>query len=238
MPLRHLGVNRFALIDIGECGLFVTTCNRHYGHAYVGARATEVRAHVPPPPCPLHPLSLARAPHPESVSRAAARPVLSPSRRVVVASTVATPTATQVQRYIKGIKFTLVMGVSACGEVFAMIIKDGNLDGQGFDDFLATPVFPLIGDRARVLMWDNLKAHLSATIQAIVANTFHQTLARPPYSPEFGPIEFVFGVIEGHLRKWQFQNVDDENFPNVINAAIRMATDARKFDNIFMHCGY
>lgn len=31
---------------------------------------------------------------------------------------------------------------------------------------------------------------------------------------------------------------DDEHFPNVVNAAIRMATDARKFDNIFMHCDY
>ena len=44
MPLGHLGVNRYDLIDIDECGLFVTTCNRHYGHAYVGKRATEVRA--------------------------------------------------------------------------------------------------------------------------------------------------------------------------------------------------
>ena len=41
MPLGHLGVNRYDLIDIGECGLFVTTCNRHYGHAYVGKRAVK-----------------------------------------------------------------------------------------------------------------------------------------------------------------------------------------------------
>ena len=62
-PLGHVGVNRYDLIDHDECGLFVTTCNRHYGHAYMGKRATEV------------------------------------------------------QQYIKGVKFTLVMGISAQGEV-------------------------------------------------------------------------------------------------------------------------
>jgi transposase len=182
--LGHVGLDRYDLIDIDECDLFVTTCNRNYGNVSLGERATEK------------------------------------------------------QKYIKGIKFTLVMGVSALGEVFLKIIPDGNLDADGFLEYLSTNVFPFIAGRVRILMWDNLRAHRTAAVHAAVLAAGHQYLDRPPYTPKWGPIEYGFGVIENHLRKLQFQNVTDINFPQMLMGAIHMATDAQKFDKIFIHSGY
>ena len=123
-------------------------------------------------------------------------------------------------------------------QVFYQIIEDGNLTGPGFLEYLTTYVFPHIVGQNRVHMWDNLRAHLTVPVRMAVAAAGHTWLARPPYTPKWGPIEFVFGVIENHLRKFQFQSVDDENFPQFISAAIQRATNAAGFDNIFVHCGY
>ena len=188
-PLGHIGVNRYRMIDIDEMGVFITTCNRHYGHGYVGERAVEV------------------------------------------------------QKYLPGSKFTVVLGISPLGETFLDIIEDGNLDQAGFVLFLERKVLPFCGPN-RVLLWDNLKAHLGAAVQALVANAALQpataglmSLARPPYTPHWGPIEFAFGVIESHLRRLQF-TVTSGNFRQCLMVAISSVLSAQMCDNIFIDLKY
>ena len=123
-------------------------------------------------------------------------------------------------------------------QVFFKLIEDGNLDGEGFREYLTQLVYPYIIGQQRVHMWDNLRAHMTVPVRMSVAAAGHTWLARPPYTPKWGPIEFVFGVVENHLRKFQFQNVNDQNFPQFISAAIQRATNPASFDNIFIHCGY
>lgn len=145
------------------------------------------------------------------------------------------PRATQV--YEKDVLFTVVLGVSAGGECFYRIIKDGGINGARFIDYLQGFVFPYCGNH-RVLMWDNLSAHLTAGVNAAVAAANGGTITtanRPPYTPHWAPIEFIFGVIEQHLRRFEGRS---EPFEQLLRAAIRSAVTPVTCYNVFKHCGY
>ena len=50
------------------------------------------------------------------------------------------------------------------------------------------------------MMWDNLSSHLTQNIRDAVAASGHQVLSRPRHSPDFAPVEWCFGDMDGWLR--------------------------------------
>lgn len=147
------------------------------------------------------------------------------------------PRETQVHEKDK--LFTVVMGISSSGECFYQIIYDGGINGPRFVEFLDNFLYPYCGN-GRVLTWDNLKAHLTPAVDASVAAANGGTLtslSRVPYMPGWGPIEFIFGVIEAHLRRHQYQ-ANRANFIRLLRSSIRSAVTPATCYNIFKHCGY
>ena len=89
-------------------------------------------------------------------------------------------------------------------------------------------------------MWDNLGSHLTPAVDAVIGAANGGTissLARPAYTPHWAPIEFIFGIIEAHLRRYQYQ-ATRQNFEQLLRRAIREAVTPVTCYNIFKHCGY
>lgn len=147
------------------------------------------------------------------------------------------PVETQIHEM--GQLYSVVMGISPAGECFFQIIRGGGINGPRFVQYLQEFVFPYCGGN-RVLMWDNLRAHLTPAVDAAVAAANGGTLTslpRPPYTPHWGPIEYIFGIIEAHLRRYQYQ-ATRQNFEQLLRLAIRTAVTPQTCYNTFKHCGY
>jgi transposase len=82
---------------------------------------------------------------------------------------------------------------------------------------------------------DNLSAHKSPRVDALVEGAGARVLRLPPYSPDFNPIEMAISKMKSVLRKLSRRSVES------LEAAVAQAmhsisrSDARGF---IKHCGY
>ena len=89
--------------------------------------------------------------------------------------------------------------------------------------------------RLFVFLMDNLNVHHNPMISMLLLNRGHAVVYRPPYTPEDGPIEFVFNVLESELVA---------KMPTISNAAdVRRTLEEKvqgmtEFSRYFHHCGY
>ena len=96
----------------------------------------------------------------------------------------------------------------------------GTMNGAMFLLFLETMVIPsLAGSGPRILMWDNLSSHLTPAIRDCVLRSGHQSLNRPAHSPDFAPIEWCFGEMDGYLRQREGQHTLDDYVASIAEAA-------------------
>jgi transposase len=90
------------------------------------------------------------------------------------------------------------------------LLDDAGTDQETFADFInevlqSLKVSNLENDQHRVLLWDNLSAHMTA----LVYNTVHgrptpnvfTIIPRPPYQPKYGPTEYHFAELCARLRQ-------------------------------------
>jgi len=96
-------------------------------------------------------------------------------------------------------QLAVVLGVDCIGSSW-ICIRDENLNEEGWLDYLTHDVLPFCGPN-RVLMYDNLRAHVTARATQLIVQSGHTPLARPVHSPWLAPIEFIFGLMEAHLRR-------------------------------------
>jgi len=64
-------------------------------------------------------------------------------------------------------KLTVVLGVDNIGSTWIRI-QHGNLDEAGWIDFLKNDVFPTCGPNRALLLYDNLKAHVTVRATQLV----------------------------------------------------------------------
>jgi transposase len=85
----------------------------------------------------------------------------------------------------------------------------GMITGLTFDGATDTEVFVLFVERClvpvlrpgQVVVLDNLSAHHSPRVDALVAACGARVMRLPPYSPDFNPIEMAISKIKTLLRK-------------------------------------
>jgi len=99
-------------------------------------------------------------------------------------------------------------------------------------------------DRDRIMLWDNLSSHHSPLVthrgrnQIPDAPTRWSIVPRPPYQPQFGPIEYIFCEIACELKRvaqpdWDTARMGQE----ILNIAGSIGRGG-SFDRTFEHCGY
>ena len=94
-------------------------------------------------------------------------------------------------------------------------------------------------DAHRVFIWDNLTAHHSAYVHTTVTNRFGPSqfsiVARPPYHPKYGPIEYKICEV---MEKIRLKKEEDWNMNRLEHEIMVAAHQIRRFDETFLHCGY
>lgn len=111
---------------------------------------------------------------------------------------------------------------------------EGALNSAVFAQWVAEQLVPTLRPRHIVIL-DNLSVHKGARArQAIEAAGCHLWFL-PAYSPDFNPIELVFGRLKAHLRSVQARTVD--TLMEAIGDRLNAVTEAHA-RACFRHAGY
>jgi transposase len=84
--------------------------------------------------------------------------------------------------------------------VRAPLAFPGSTDTTAFQTYVKDVLVPELRE-GDVVVFDNLKPHLSALVAPAIANTGARVLLLPPYSPDYTPIEEMFSQVKQGLRR-------------------------------------
>lgn len=132
-----------------------------------------------------------------------------------------------------GEDLTMLGALSASG-VEALMTVNGATDGEVFLAFVREVLAPTL-EPGDVVIWDNLGAHRSAAVRAVVEARGARLLFLPPYSPDMNPIERCWSKMKTFLRAAKART--REALETAIKQSLATVTesDARAW---FAHCGY
>ena len=72
----------------------------------------------------------------------------------------------------------------------------------GFSLITVTHYFLSLNERDSFLVMDNVSIHNERQLRIILAAKNITLVKLPPYSYDFNPIELVFGITKGYVRRW------------------------------------
>ena len=86
-----------------------------------------------------------------------------------------------------------------------------------FEEFIRNYIIPL-ATKPYTLIMDNLSIHKNKACLELLKKHQIEVIFQPPYSPEYNPIEFVWGWVKKSLRRGIERNIDDlvQQFMNKI----------------------
>jgi transposase len=118
-------------------------------------------------------------------------------------------------------------GMVCCGTF------DGATDADTFIAFVGELVKVI--EPGQVVVMDNLSAHRSGKIDALIESSGGSVLRLPPYSPDLNPIEMAISQVKSLLRKAERRTV--ETLQSMIGTALSSVTPNDALGYI-THCGY
>jgi transposase len=127
---------------------------------------------------------------------------------------------------------TLVAAITGDSAI-APLVLDGPMTTAAFEAYIEQVLIPALPTDSIVVM-DNLSAHKSSRVAALLHACGMQLRYLPPYSPDLNPIELMWSKVKSYLRTAQART--QEELWDAIATALRNVTpsDARGF---FRHCG-
>jgi transposase len=133
----------------------------------------------------------------------------------------------------RGANTTLLASMSLKG-MGPCVAVEGPTTATVFEAYIEKALVPSLRC-GQIVVVDNLSAHKSERVRALLEERGSQLLYLPPYSPDLNPIEQAFSKIKGALRKAGART--REGLIEALGAAISAVTsgDARGF---FKHGGY
>jgi transposase len=129
---------------------------------------------------------------------------------------------------------TTLIGALDIGGVRCSTLVDGPVNADIFQAFVDQVLCPQLrpGD---IVVMDNLSSHKGAGIRRSIEQAGALLIYLPPYSPDYSPIEPVFGKIKQLLRGLAARTKDTlwTSMQSILDAVT--PSDAA---NCFEHCGY
>ena len=98
-------------------------------------------------------------------------------------------------------RYNLLMAVGQQGTSHTRVI-DHSTKGDDVADFIRTMPY---GEGATILL-DNAAIHKTLSVRAACQDKGYRLLFTPPYSPEFNPIEMVFGSIKNDFYRRRYSS--------------------------------
>lgn len=135
--------------------------------------------------------------------------------------------------HTRGESNTLIGAMTHQG-VTALLQIQGSMNTHVFLEFVRLMLLETLhpGD---VLVLDNLSAHKSDELEALIASVGARVCYLPPYSPELNPIELCWSKLKEYLRQknpWTQEDLDRE-----LSNALELITP-QNAQAWFDHCGY
>jgi transposase len=140
-------------------------------------------------------------------------------------------------KYSRGIKYTLICSVCATGQIWFRLRRVNGTTVEAFTSYIQEVVdgLPPAEEGQKNLLWDNLSAHGNDMVLNVVYGAGHRVIARPPYRPWLGPIEFVFNQLQNASRLRDYAVDNGAQFVQIIP---RILTNIQGIEATFTHCGY
>lgn len=133
-------------------------------------------------------------------------------------------------------RVTILAALGLEGILAAMSIPAA-ADGEVFHTYLAQVLLPALRQVKpdAVLVMDNLNAHKTAAVRALLDDTGFEYHYLPRYSPDMNPIESAWAKVKSRLRKVAARTVEG------VHEALGPALDAispNDAHGFFRHAGY
>ena len=128
---------------------------------------------------------------------------------------------------------TLIAALSTAGMGPAMTLA-GAADTAAFEAYVEQALAPSLTP-GKVVVMDNLSAHKSARVRALVEARGCELWYLPTYSPDLSPIEEAFSKLKAWLRRAKARTREALEQAIAAGLAAITARDARGY---FAHCGY
>ena len=128
---------------------------------------------------------------------------------------------------------TVLAALTTEGVLASMTIESPT-DGDVFLAFLEQVLVPKL-QPGHVVILDNLGAHKVPQVRPLLESRGAQLLYRPPYSPDFNPIEPAWSKLKQQLRGAKARAIEHLEAAIAQAIAAIIPEDARAF---FRHCGY
>jgi transposase len=132
-----------------------------------------------------------------------------------------------------GKRYNVLAAISIPEGVVARWVLTENSSAQVMLVFLVVYVLPML-QGPRVIMWDNASFHLVPELREAIEAAGHRLVQRPPYSPNFAPIESVFGKMKAFLKTTE---VNEQTLEAQIYEGIDTITTV-DVAGWFQHCHY
>mmetsp|Transcript_34176 Transcript_34176/g.54778 ORF Transcript_34176/g.54778 Transcript_34176/m.54778 type:complete len:330 (-) Transcript_34176:968-1957(-) len=130
--------------------------------------------------------------------------------------------------FVRGIRHSVLPIMTAHG-VLDWYITEGSIGQDKFNEFVELNLIPLIEENGgfpgprSVVVLDNFSTHKNVNFMRRVDEANGVVLHLPPYSPDFNPIESVFGQVKAWLRR-NHDWVQHQDGVQAIDRALRSVT--------------
>lgn len=137
--------------------------------------------------------------------------------------------------YSRTAQWNLILAICGDGDFKFGKISTNTTDTIVFYEYIQGVLSNLPPNRQFYFLWDNLSVHNSPNISNLIHSYGHSVIPRPPYSPEYAPIELVFNCIDNKLMEDHFF-VDSNN--EFVQNLQTIVGGLHNFEAYFHHCHY
>lgn len=131
----------------------------------------------------------------------------------------------------KHVHHSLVLAAHMLGLTYSSL-HVGSVNGPCFATFLNDLPFP----RGSVIVLDNASIHKCAPVRQIAVKRGYKLLFTPPYTPEFNPIEMMFGIIKNKFYKDRYSmSFSSQNMSDCIRACVNHGSHPSCVSACFRH---
>lgn len=127
-----------------------------------------------------------------------------------------------------------MIGAISHSKIEAAMYGQWSTNGEIFLNFIEQCLCPVLR-KDQVVVMDNVSFHQVQGVKEAIEKTGARLIYLPPYSPEFNPIEPMWGKIKQYLRQAQARTLKD--FNKIIKIAFENI-QPQNLSNWFKHCGY
>jgi transposase len=132
---------------------------------------------------------------------------------------------------IKHVHYSLILAAHMQGNTQS-VLHTGSVNGVRFADFVANLPFP----RGTTLLMDNASIHKGIAVRQAAEEKGYKLLFTPPYTPEYNPVEMIFGIVKNRFYKERyaptFSNLD---MPECVQSCVNFGTRSTWVSRCFRH---